>query len=265
MRISPVCTNMNIKFRGNDDDVIAYDDAISQERRQLIREDYEYQTMPYYSIYEKEPRLDEYQLKNMLNFYMNKPKRVDGDVMSELPLYNVHNISTSSRYRPNNYRGSTLYDSPDWVFDKLKEAGIKTVINFGDYGNSYKEKVERNGLNYFDFDMNYFLLESYVADAERVKRKDRVVGFIQQMQKEYNYMGCECGTYKTDIAVYLNTLFNPQVKGYCKIYSPNAVGSVPNIAADVYERLTPEDKEKMGWTPEFEDRVKNKLSKLLED
>ena len=44
--------------------VIAYDDSISQERRKFIRENIIYETMRYQEIYEKEPRLDEYQLKN---------------------------------------------------------------------------------------------------------------------------------------------------------------------------------------------------------
>lgn len=260
MKIQPVSLYKFQSFKGNDDDnVIAYDDDISRERREYIRMFHEYENMPYYSIYEKEPRLDQYQLQKLLQFFVNKPKKIDGDIMSELPLSNLHNISTSSRYTPNIYRGSTLYDAPDWVLDKLKEAGIKTVINFGDYGNSYEEKIKKAGFEYFDFDIS-MMRNRYVSPEEK---KDRLIEFIKTMQKEYIYMGCECGTYKTDAAVKFNTLFNPNVKGYCKIYSPEMVDFVSYTAYEIYQVMTTEDKKSIGWTPEFEENFNEKLQKML--
>jgi len=260
MKIPAIYTYNIPKFKGGDDNVIAYDDEISQERRKFIRENYEYENMPYQRIYEKEPCLEEYQLQKLLNFYVNKPKKIDGDIMSELPLSNLRNISASSRYTPNIYRGSTLYDSPDWVLKKLKEAGVKTVINLGDYGESYKKKIEKAGFEYVDFDISH-MRYSYIDDKQK---KDKLIKFIKAMQKEYVYMGCECGTYKTDAGVYFNNLFNPKVKGYCKIYSPEMVSEVPQIADEIYLNMTDEDKKSIGWTPEFEHKFNERIAKLLD-
>lgn len=260
MKIQAINLYKVLSFKGSDDNVIAYDDMISQERRRFIRDNYEYENMRYQDIYEKEPRLDEYQLQKLLNFYVNKPKKIDGNIMSELPLSNLRNISNILRYTPNIYRGSTLYDSPDWVLEKLKEAGIKTVINLGDYGQIYKEKIEKAGFEYVDFDISHIRC-SYVDDK---CKKDKLIRFIKTMQKEYAYMGCECGTYKTDAGVYFNNLFNPKVKGYCKIYSPESVSDIPEIANSLYQIMTPEDKESIGWTADFEEKFKEKLAKLLE-
>lgn len=256
MKIFSVRPIINFKS----DNVIAYDDSVSQERRKFIREHYEYETMPYQSIYEKEPRLDEYQLKNMMDFFAKKPKKIDGDKLSELPLYNVHNISTSMRYHPQIYRGSTLYDAPESVLNQIKDIGVQTVINVGTYGKSYKEKIEKAGLRYFDFDIEDKILDDrWSGKIEPEEKKENLIDFIKEMQKEYIYMGCECGTYKTDMAVFLNTLFNPKVKGYCKIYSPEKVSAIPDIAREIYEVMTPEDKESLGWTPEFESRFREKV------
>lgn len=175
-------------------------------------------------------------------------------------MSNLSNISTTSRYTPNIYRGSTLYDSPDWVLEKLKKAGIKTIINLGDYGESYKKKIEKAGFEYVDFSIS--LMRYHYIDDEQ--KKDKLIKFIKSMRKEYVYMGCECGTYKTDAAVFFNNLFNPKVKGYCKIYYPEMVNDVPQIADEIYMNMTDEDKKSIGWTPEFEEKFKEKLAKMLE-
>ena len=258
MKIQPVSLYKIPSFKSNDDNIIAYDDEISQERRKFIREIHEYETMPYYSIYENEPRLDEYEMHKLLNFFVNKPKKIDGDVMSELNIPNLHNISRSLRYTPNIYRGATLYDAPDWVLEKLKDAGIKTIINLGDYGESYEEKMKRAGFEYFDFDIRR-MRDRHFNPKEK---KDKLIEFIKTMQKEYIYMGCECGTYKTDAAVKFNNLFNPKVKIACKIYSPEMISDIPDIAEDIYQNMTPEDKESIGWTPEFEENFRDKISQM---
>ena len=257
MKISPVKL---ISFKSSENNIIGYDDAISKSRRDFIRCGIEQNQMPYQSIYEKEPRLEEYELKKLINFFLNKPKPVDGEIMSELPLSNLHRISDSQRYAPNIYRGSTLYDASEWVFDKIKAAGIKTIINLADYGNSYKEKVEKAGLEYLDFDIYHYIKSDWIDETVQ---KNKLVEFIKTMQKEYVYLGCEFGTYKTDAAIFLNTLFNPKVKGYCKIYSPKMVDYIPQAADQIYLNLTQKDKKSIGWTPEFEKAFTEKIAKLL--
>ena len=56
---------------------IAYDDEISQQRRNYIRSHYEsWNNGLYQDIYEKEPRLEEYELNKLVKFYSSKPKKI---------------------------------------------------------------------------------------------------------------------------------------------------------------------------------------------
>lgn len=250
----------NIKFKSNDDNVIAFDDSVSQERREYIRDHYIYENMRYQSIYEKEPRLDSYPLQELLKFYLKKPKKIDGDKLSELPLYNVRNISDTYRYNPQIYRGSTLFDSDDDVIKAVKDTGIKTVIDVTGYGNDYKEKIEKFGLKYFNFDIERYITGGYFKrPIDPILQKNKLIDFIKIMQEEYVYIGCGCGTEKTDAAIFLNTLFNPNVKGYCGIDSPEAIDEIYDIADKIYHNMTEEDKESLGWTPEFENNFKENI------
>lgn len=188
---------------------------------------------------------------------MKKPKKIDAENIYNLPLYNVHNISGSiRRYNPDIYRGSTLYDAPVEVLELLKKAGITTVIDLAGYGDLYKDKIEKQGLEYVDFNMSY-IRDNNASDGEL--RKNKLIKFIKTMQNEYVYLGCEYGTYKTDAAILLNTLFNPKVKGYCKIYSPEMIDDIPKVANTLYHLMTQEDKKSIGWTLEFEKLFKEKI------
>lgn len=262
MEITPISNFIPFKSNIHDDEnVLGFDDEISRERRNFIREHYNEYKMPYQSIYENEPRLGEYKLNQLIDFFAKKPKNITGEDIYHLPLSNVRRISNSSRYMPNIFRGSTLVDAPDWVIDKLKEAGIKTVIDLRGYSNSYKNKVEEHGLEYTSFYINPNQMSWYGID--KTSKKDDLIKFIKTMQKEYIYMGCEYGTYKTDAAVTLNTLFNPNVKGPCRVGSTFEIGYIWRVADELYKLMTPKDKKAIGWTPEFEKIFKEKIAKML--
>lgn len=258
MKIQPIHNSMSFTSSVYDDEnVLGFDDEISKARRTFIREHYNEYKMPYQSIYENEPRLEKYQLNKLIDFFVKKPKNINGEDIYHLPLSNVRNISDSKRYTPNIYRGSTLYDAPDWVLDKLQDLGIKRVIDLAGYGDLYKNKVEQHGLEYVSFNINSIYFDYCVS------KKDELIKFIKTMQKEYIYMGCEYGTYKTDAAVLLNILFNPKVKGACKIYSPERIEFIPSIANKLYHLMSSKDKKEIGWTPEFEKLFNEKIARML--
>ena len=114
-------------------------------------------------------------------------------------------------------------------------------------------------MEYVDFNISSIRC-NYLNENEK---KNKLISFIKAMQKEYVYMGCEYGTYKTDAAVMINNLFNPKVKGYCKIYSPEMISDIPQIADEIYLNMTEKDKKELGWTPEFEQQFNKKIEKLL--
>ena len=82
MKILPIYVFNKQNFTG----IIGYDDSVSQERRKYIRQHYENEIMPYQSIYEKEPRLDEYKLKQLIDFFAAKPKNIDGETIYSCKL-----------------------------------------------------------------------------------------------------------------------------------------------------------------------------------
>lgn len=262
MKIAPISNFISFKSNIHDDEhVLGFDDDISRQRRNFIREHYNEYKMPYQSIYENEPRLSEYKLNQLIDFFAKKPKNINGEDIYHLPLFNVRNISSTNRYRPNIFRGSTLADAPDWVIDKLKESGIKTVIDLRGYSNSYKNKVEEHGLEYASFYISPDPMSWHSVD--KTSKKDELIKFIKTMQKEYIYMGCEYGTYKTDAAVTLNTLFNPKVKGPCRVGSPFEIRYIWRVADELYKLMTQKDKKVLGWTPEFEKIFKKTIAGMV--
>ena len=147
------------------------------------------------------------------------------------------------------------------MLKKLKQAGIKTVINLGQYGDLYKEKMEKAGFKYVDYDIYHYFTGGILGGQTNIpEKKEKLIEYIKTMQDEYCYIGCEFGTYRTDAAVFLNNLFNPKVKRNCKIYSPEMVGFVTVFANLIYKNMTPEDKKAIGWTPEFEEEFKQKIA-----
>ena len=74
------------------------------------------------------------------------------------------------------------------------------------------------------------------------------------MQEEYIYIGCEFGTYKTDMGIVLNKMFNP------KLEKPNLCRTSVNIDTcsnleNIYKLLTDNDKKLLGWDKNFEKRI----------
>ena len=79
------------------------------------------------------------------------------------------------------------------------------------------------------------------------------------MQKDNVYLGCACGTYRTDLAVLLNSLFNPKANYNCNFpINKEHLKPIENL----FNNLTPNDKLKLGWTKDYEKIFISKLNKL---
>ena len=67
------------------------------------------------------------------------------------------------------------------------------------------------------------------------------------------------GTYKTDDYLLLNSVFNPKAsKSPLKATDLFKIDSMRNL----YENLSPKDKERMGWTKDFDKNVPNVWMRL---
>lgn len=262
MKISAI--NSGINFKSNDGFVFGYDDSVSQNRRNQIREHYQTYSMPYQNIYEKEGRLGEYALNNLIGELAKKPKVTDYKSIMNLPAYNIRPIS------PNSYRGSTLADAPERCLHTLKQSGIDTVIDLVGYWN-YEEKVKDAGMNYLYFPINQGVrhtvwdraaLQDNKNDIETREFIEDFINYIQTMQKGYVYIGCEFGKYQTDDALLLNNAFNPKAKRPLNIY--NAPFKL-DLMRNLYNNLTEDDKKRMGWDKEFDENFLPRIQKAEDD
>lgn len=274
MKISCINAYKAPAFKSQNPDgefVLGYDDEISKMRRQHIREHYYDDIMPYQSIYEREKRLEEFELNKLIGSLLGKklntgassgeikqkpvnPNEINSELMYKLSVYNVKPI-----YGTNSWRGSTALKDSDLIL--LKKAGIKTVIPLS-YGGVLEESCKKYDLNYlyFDSDFDMFYNDAFKWKGCTNNFIDEFVKFIQTMQQDNVYVGCEFGTNTTDNMLMLNNFFNPYAKN-TKTYI-NRLNScyVPSLQTFV-QNMTQEHKNAMGWTKEFEKEVLAKISK----
>lgn len=274
MKISCINAYKAPAFKSQNPDgefVLGYDDEISKMRRQHIREHYYDDIMPYQSIYEREKRLEEFELNKLIGSLLGKklntgassgeikqkpvkPNEINSELMYKLSVYNVKPI-----YGTNSWRGSTALKDSDLIL--LKKAGIKTVIPLS-YGGVLEESCKKYDLNYlyFDSDFDMFYNDAFKWKGCTNNFIDKFVKFIQTMQQDNVYVGCEFGTNRTDNMLMLNNFFNPYAKN-TKTYI-NRLNScyVPSLQTFV-QNMTQEHKNAMGWTKEFEKEVLAKISK----
>ena len=265
MKISCINAYKAPAFKSQNPDgefVLGYDDEISKMRRQHIREHYYDDIMPYQSIYEREKRLEEFELNKLIGSLLGKklntgassgeikqkpvkPNEINSELMYKLSVYNVKPI-----YGTNSWRGSTALKDSDLIL--LKKAGIKTVIPLS-YGGVLEESCKKYDLNYlyFDSDFDMFYNDAFKWKGCTNNFIDKFVKFIQTMQQDNVYVGCEFGTNRTDNMLMLNNFFNPYAKN-TKTYI-NRLNScyVPSLQTFV-QNMTQEHKNAMGWTKEFE-------------
>ena len=292
MKIYPITINRpTFKSRDyQDDGILGYDDSVSKQHRENIRKWQEAYYTPYKSLYEKECNLSEYDMKQLVGSLMKKPKVVDYTKVTGIDAYNVRSVDGSETC----YRGSTLARKPQ-ALKTLKDAGIERVIDLIAYY-GYDTIAKEAGLEYYtpkfgrgqlgvweeeafntshdvlvretmyytpeDFEKNKKYLENLEKRFEKYSRRsvERFVEFIEVMQKGYYYIGCEYGTYKTDDYLLLNTVFNPKANDDFVPYSDMFKLDFMKI---LYNKLTPEHKQRMGWTKEFDENVPKRLNEAI--
>ncbi len=232
-------TSLNFRSDYYSKNVIAYDDDVSKERRNFLRDHYHSWSMPYQSLYESQPRLGEYQLQALIRDLKNRP---------EIELIPGTTI----------YRGKTLCEHPIEAFYHLKEKGVKNIVDLVGYGKTYEEKAHKAGLNYSVFSIfdNWW----NITDFDSRRFVDDFVQFIKKMQEGHTFIGCQYGSNDTDIAMIFNDFFNPVLEDKAKTTIPPTDADFPMRLNMIYEALTKADKKAMGWTKEFEQRLLRKLT-----
>lgn len=226
-------------FKGyTDDGIIGYDDAISEAKRDCLRQHYYHWTMPYYNIYEKERRLTDYQIALFIS-----------DLEKNHEMQKIEGSN-------NIYRGQTLVEKPEYLKAINQLKGIKTVIDLVGYGKTYEEDVKKAGMDYFVYSIYKNWWNTPAINSEH---KNKLVQFLKKMQEGNIYIGCQHGANDTDVALILNDFFNPLLEGKAKTKITPNDSDFPIKLNSLYDLFTKEDKKLLGWTKEFEQRLIRKL------
>lgn len=293
MKIIPkINYSINFKSNNDNDNILGFDDSISQGSRDAIRKWREEYYTPYQSLYEKEVRLTDYQLGLLLKSMMNKPKIVDYKTMMSIPIYNVKPVDSKGKC----FRGATLVNHSECL-PVLKNSGIERVIDLVGY-TKYEHDVKNSGMEYYcpkfgrcltgvwsetafssleqyiKDEVRYYrptskeekkkYIEALVKDYEKESRESvkDFVELIQVLQKDYYYIGCQYGTDRTSAFLLLNEVFNPKAQvAYPNLKLSDYIASYQlEFMLELYKKLTPEDKHLMGWTEEFDKSVEKRLT-----
>ena len=186
-------------------------------------------------------KVDKYTLKQILTKKADLVsfKEIDSNIMQKLPLYNVTHIGGT-----NSYRGSAPKNTG--ILSLMKQAGIERVVDLAGF-DSIEEDCAKLGLEYLYYPIeNNFFTKSAFKTRQGIESEIKKMGqlfqwsscetnkniagrlkyweknlsdfmesfipFIQTMQKDNVYIGCEFGTYTTDTALFMNHFFNPKAQ-----------------------------------------------------
>ena len=284
MKIQPI--NFKSNWR-----VFCYDDESSKKDREYIREHLE-EPFKDYEI-RSSGRLSEYELNQLIkSMILNRPifkkepeenPEINYKLLESSELYNFEPL-----YGNNSIRASVDNLSKEQL-EIIKQAGIKHIIDLRNWG----EPIKYDGIEVINFpilDINQntavkMTEDEYIEKQLELDRQMRIgeltseelgklkegskisyqqdrkelcdnfVRFIQTMQKENVLIGCEFGTKTTDYAIQLDYFFNPKAD----IMLFNKDKSFGITMQRIYENLSTEDKEAIGWDEEFDKNFLNRL------
>ncbi len=162
-------------------------------------------------------------------------------------------------------RGESLSARANKVFlAHIKEAGIERVIDLrtADHSDKFPEACKAHGLEY-----SHFPIDSAVTpDEEIIKFLPELIDTINQGKF---YISCAQGMHRTDIALSLYYLFNPDdSKKPPILYGHLKDGhlrydDIFRRVNSIKNKLTPEDMENLHLDSNFEETFKNRKKELI--
>lgn len=198
-------------------------------------------------------KADFYKKYNNLNI-----NNVDFESLKQLKITNFQIVDNKG------VRGESLSAKRNYRFlSKIKEYGINRVIDLrtADYTPKYKLKCNSNGLDYMHIPI----------DAKTTPAKDIIKNLpklFKALDEGKYYIACAQGRHRTDIAFAMNYLFNPKAQKVPKMYGHIKDGKlryddICSRANSIMKEITPEDKQKLGWTVEFEKDFEKRKQTLI--
>ncbi len=175
----------------------------------------------------------------------------------------VTSIPNYSKTSNGGIRGESLSSRKNRKFLKLlKENGVDTIIDLRDKYSSqaYPELCKKYGFEYFNIPID----SSSVSDRDII---DNLPALFNIINGGNYYIACAQGLHRTDIALSLNYVFNPDAKEPPVLlghYRSDGLKTedISRRLNSIKKALTPEDMEKMGWDDSFEKEFAQRKSNL---
>ena len=188
--------------------------------------------------------------------------KIDADSLLSYKILNFNLISKGAEII--GARGQTL-SAPKkrWLLTKIKSAGIDTIIDLraGDHSSSFIDACRDAGLKYFHFPVDRFRTPDAVIISN-------LPLFIETINNGGFYLACALGLHRTDIALSLYYLFNPEAQEPPVLYGHIVDGKLKYAdifqrAGSIYHRLTEADKNRLGWDESFEQEFARRKKLLI--
>jgi len=120
----------------------------------------------------------------------------------------------------------------NWKLREAKKSGIKTVIDLraeGECSSAAREVLKQQDLKYVNFP---------VEDSAWTKESlPKISEFISAINEGDFYVGCANGESRTDLAIALNYVFNPNAKSVPNLYFGTATSSRVSIKMNIKQIL----------------------------
>ena len=145
-------------------------------------------------------------------------------------------------------RGQTLSaHKRRWLLKRIKAIGIDTIIDLraGDRSDHFHIACEEAGLECFYFPVDRFRTPTTVIISNLPE-------FIKTINNGRFYISCALGLHRTDIALSLHYIFDPNVHEPPILYGHIRDGKlwyddIFQRAGSIYNGLTENDKHRLGW------------------
>ena len=197
---------------------------------------------------------------------------------------NIENIGAGS------YKGASLFRNPEYL-DLLKKSNIKTIVDLAGF-NKLRDACEQKNINYYRYyiPLDYWSKPIFITNEELFGKKenelykqalnkqeflaqmqdykqkteserkafmDEFIDFTNVMNEGSLYIGCDLGEFRTPNVLALNTYFNPKWQGD-KIEPTTEF--IRECIKNMYNNLSAEDKNRLGFTEEFDENLRTKLN-----
>lgn len=215
------------------------------------------------------------------------------DSYDEIPDYAV---SIEDVYIPNmenigagSYKGASLFRNPEYI-NLLKQSNITMVVDLAGF-DKLKNACREHDMEYYRYyvPLNYWtnpifienqtLFDKYEKElynqsltkneflckmkdykekirAERNDFMDEFIKFTHKMNQGSLYIGCDLGEFRTPNVLALNAYFNPNWTGH---KSEPTTPFIKECMQNMYRNLTENDKQRLGFTKEYDEHLKEKL------